>query len=76
MGPSQVGALGRCPSCPGLGPGLFRFIMGSEFFLDTEEGGSFHTVKGLKVQHQGRPFITHFIRAGPDIFEARGEVTK
>ena len=29
--------------------------MGSEFFLDTEEGGSFHTVKGLKVQHQRRP---------------------
>ena len=22
MGPGQVGALGRCPSCPGLGPGL------------------------------------------------------
>ena len=39
---------------------IFRFIMGSEFFLDTEEGGSFHTVKGLKVQHQRRPFITRF----------------
>ena len=23
MGPGQVGALGRCPSCPGSGPGLF-----------------------------------------------------
>ena len=23
MGPGQVGALGRCPSCPGPGPGLF-----------------------------------------------------
>ena len=22
MGPGQVGALGRCPSCPGPGPGL------------------------------------------------------
>ena len=22
MGPGQVGALGRCPSCPGSGPGL------------------------------------------------------
>ena len=22
MGPGQVGALGKCPSCPGSGPGL------------------------------------------------------
>ena len=26
MGPGQVGALGRCPSCPGSGPGLSRIV--------------------------------------------------
>ena len=32
MGPGQVGALGRCLSCPGSGPGLLRPRMDPFFF--------------------------------------------
>ena len=31
MGPGQVGALGRCPSCPGSGPGLMATLAREKF---------------------------------------------
>ena len=59
MGPGQVGALGRCPSCPGPGPGLGCTHEGKKYGLLKNLHNISENINGISTNFDEISVIFH-----------------